>query len=379
VTERAHPTLRDLAEHKRIIVCCGAGGVGKTTVAASLSLAAARLGRKVLVLTIDPSRRLAQTLGVAQNPPEPVALPADRQEAAGIQPPGSLEAWMLDPKLICDQAVRRFAEKDERSRSILENRIYQQATAIVAGLHEYTAMKALHGFITGGRYDLVVLDTPPSRNALDFLDAPSRLARFFDGGVFKLFLPKGTGVLNRAAGKVITKVLGTVLGDDFAAELRGFLAAFSKLFTTLTSDLKDIRGLLAQNDAAFLLVTTPAEAALAAAHFFHDKILQLGFPFRGFVLNRSAARPGDKVFPDQKVHPPDVSPALLSGLAKMRWLARSEFLQEQRDRGTLADLGLRSGAEAFAVSLPPLSKGASDVNMLNTMAELILTERRSGR
>jgi anion-transporting ArsA/GET3 family ATPase len=376
---KAPPTLRELAQNKRIIVCCGAGGVGKTTTAASLSVAAARLGRRVLVLTIDPSKRLAEALGVSQNPAQPVALPVDRQRAAGIEGAGSLEAWMLDPRKICDDAVRRFAQGDERARGIVKNRIYQQATAMVTGLHEYTAMKALHGFVTEGRYDLVVLDTPPSRNALDFLDAPSRFARFFDGGIFKLFLPSGHGVLHRAAEKMVAKVLGAVFGDDFAQEMREFLAAFFPLFTSLNGDFKEIRTLLTQDQAAFLLVTTPSEAALAEAHFFHDRILQLGLPFRGFVLNRSAAKAGDKVFPDPTQLPGDAPPALRTGIEKLKWLARSESLEESRDRGILAALALRSGGDAFAVSFPQIPRGASDVGTLATMADLMLSERRSGR
>ena len=169
--------------NKRIIVCCGAGGVGKTTTSAALALAAARAGRKVLVLTIDPSKRLAETLGVDRNSPEPTRLPEDRERAAGITGPGELSAWMLDPRLVSDQAVRKLVKDPADQEKLLAHPVYDQITSMIAGMQEYTAMEALYQFVETGRYDLVVLDTPPSRNALNFLEAPSRLSEFPAPGV----------------------------------------------------------------------------------------------------------------------------------------------------------------------------------------------------
>ena len=372
------PVLGSLIQQNRVIVCCGAGGVGKTTTAASLAVGAARLGRRVLVLTIDPSRRLAETLGVSRNPREPVPLPIDRQVAAGIRPPGRLDAWMLDAKLVADDSVRRFAGSEERARPILANRVYQQATTMLAGLHEYAAMKALHGFITGGHYDLVVLDTPPSRNALDFLEAPTRLAGFLDGAIFRMFLPSKSGLIGRAGSRLISKVLGIVFGEEFASELSAFFESFAGLFASLNADLIDVRAQLMQADTAFILVTTPSEAAVAEAHFFHERILQLGLPFRGFVLNRSQAGMTKKVFPDATLLPEGAAPALRSALEKLKWLARAEQLQVVRDRGLLADLALRGGNEAFALALPNLPAGANDISTLIAIADLVIAERRSG-
>jgi anion-transporting ArsA/GET3 family ATPase len=374
----AAPVLGKLIEENKVIVCCGAGGVGKTTTAASLALGAARLGRRVLVLTIDPSRRLAETLGVSRNPREPVPLPDDRQAAAGIKAPGRLDAWMLDAKLVADESVRRFAGSEERARPILANRVYQQATTMLAGLHEYAAMKALHGFITGGHYDLVVLDTPPSRNALDFLDAPTRLAGFLDGAIFRMFLPSKSGLIGRAGTKLISKVLGLVFGDEFASELSAFFESFAGLFASLNADLIDVRARLMQPDTAFILISTPSEAAVAEAHFFHERILQLGLPFRGFVLNRSQAGMTRKLFPDASLLPADASPALKSAVEKLKWLARAEQLQVARDRGLLADLALRGGTQAFALGLPNLPAGANDITTLISIADLVRAERRSG-
>ena len=371
------PFLHDLVQHKRAIICCGAGGVGKTTTSAALAIAAARLGRRVLVLTIDPSKRLAETLGVSRNPVEPIPLSDERLRAAGIQPPGTLHAWMLDPKRVSDESVRRFAKDEKVVQSLLNNRVYQQATEMVTGLHEYTAVTALHRFITEGVYDLVVLDTPPSRNALDFLDAPNRFAGFFDSGVFKLFMPSTTGLIGRAAGRLVNVVLSTVFGE-FAAEMSAFLGAFASLFGTLNADFKVIRQFLSTDAASFLLVTSPTDEALAEAQFFHDKIITLGYPFAGFVLNRSAARV-KKEFPLPDMVPAGSPPALLTALEKLKWMARTEHLQAQRDRGILADLGLRGGSSAFAVPFPEMPASANDIATLSMIADLVLEERRSGR
>jgi anion-transporting ArsA/GET3 family ATPase len=370
--------LSELVRAHRVIVCCGAGGVGKTTTAASLAIAAARLGRRVLVLTIDPSRRLAEALGVSRNPPEPVALPADRQAAARIKAPGSIDAWMLDPKLVTDSAVRRFARTEEAVQAILQNRLYQQGTQMVAGMHEYTAMKALHQFIVEGRYDLVVLDTPPSRNALDFLDAPGRLSRFLDGPIFRMFLPAEGGLLAQTGARVVWRVLETALGATFATELKSFFHVFSQLLGSLSNDLNDVRLRLSADDVAFVLVTTASPAALTEARFFHDKIRQLGLPFGGFVVNRSMAVRNDRIFPTPSLLAPEASEALKTGLDKLKWLARAEALAAARDRGLLAELALRGGQSAFSIALPNVTAGAGDIATLDQLADLILDERRSG-
>jgi anion-transporting ArsA/GET3 family ATPase len=366
-------SLEAIVREKRVIVCCGAGGVGKTTTAAAIGLAAARMGRRVLVLTIDPSRRLAETLGVTRNPPAPVALPRDRMDAAEIVAPASLEAWMLDPKLVADEAVRRIVKSEDEADKILKNRVYQHVTAMVAGMHEYTAMEALHRFVEEGRYDLVILDTPPSRHALDFLEAPSRLSRFLDGKIFRLFLPKEGGLIHRAASKVIGRVLRGVFGEDFAGELTVFFSSFGSIFSALNGDVTQMRAFLSRPDVAFLLVTSPAPAALVEAHFFQRKTKELGLPFRGFILNRSRARDEGKTFPEESLLPGDASADARSGLAKLKTLARAEQEHATKDKMLLADLAARAGKDATAVALPSLPQGADDMRTLLTIAQKLVT------
>ncbi len=370
-------TVRALLAEKKVIVCCGAGGVGKTTTAAALGIAGARLGRRVLVLTVDPSLRLAEALGVARNPPKPVPLSAEHRAQAQISGSGSLEVWMLDAKAVAESTVRRLSSDEATLQKVLSNRLYQEVTSIVAGMHEYAAMAALHRFLSEGRYDLVVLDTPPSRNALDFLEAPGRVAQFLEGRIFKLFVAKEGGFFRRASTKLVSSVLPRVLGEDFAAELTVFLGSFSGLFSAVSSELSAMRKMLSQPDVAFLLVTSPAEAAVTEAHFFQDKMRQLNLPLAGFVLNRATSADG-KTFPTDFQVPPDASPHLASALEKLKPLARLETLQAVRDQGLLAELALRVGEHGFAMGIPALYATGEPLLTLTAVADRLLSERRSG-
>jgi anion-transporting ArsA/GET3 family ATPase len=358
---------------KRILVCCGAGGVGKTTTAAALSLAAARAGRRVLVLTIDPSKRLAETLGVSRNPPEPVAVPAERQALAGIVAPATLEAWMLDHKLVADSAVRRLTKTKEEAERVLANRLYQQISSMVAGMHEYTAMEALHRLVQSGRYDLVVLDTPPSRHALDFLEAPRRLSRLVDTRVISAFMPKSDGIVSRAASKVIERVLGAVFGEDFAAEFVGFVATFAGIFQSLSVDVNTMRKFLSGPDVAFLLVSSPAPTTLTEAHFFQNKTRELGLPFRAFVLNRSRALNVRKCLPDLTMIEDGAAAgtAVRRGMEKLQAMAKTELEWANRDLSLLRDLETRAGDNATAIALPELPQGADDMGTLISVADVL--------
>ena len=167
--------LEALITTKKVLVCCGAGGVGKTTTAAALALAAARSGRRVLVLTIDPAKRLAQALGIREHMRHPTPLSPETLAQAGVTT-GTLDAWMLNPDVVFEGLVHRMAPTMAQAERVLKSRLFRHLSELVAGMQEYTAAEALYELSTTGRYDLVVLDTPPARNALDFLEALGKLA-----------------------------------------------------------------------------------------------------------------------------------------------------------------------------------------------------------
>ncbi len=284
-------TLDQLVTDKKVIVCCGAGGVGKTTTAAALALAAAQRGRRVLVLTIDPARRLAQAMGLGDRMREPAAVSDERLAAVGVTT-GRLDAWMLNPDVVFESLVGRMASTPEQAQRILQSRLFRHLSELVAGMQEYTAAEALYDFTVSGRYDLVVLDTPPARNALDFLEAPGKLARFLDERILSLFLPsrtRGLGLFKKA-GELIGTVFNRVFGAEFFSEIQEFLGAMSGMFGPMRAHAEGVRALLTDSDAAFLLVTSPDQAALADARYFRDRIADMKLPFAGFVLNRSWAR-----------------------------------------------------------------------------------------
>lgn len=360
--------VAELLAQKRLIVTCGAGGVGKTTVSAALALGAARSGRRVLVVTIDPSKRLAETLGVRPDLPAPVELDAARLAALGVEPPGSLSAWMLDPKRVSDRVVQRFSQSEDDARNLLSNGIYTNLSRMVAGMQEYTAVEALHDFITDDTYDLIILDTPPSRNALRFLDAPDRVGGFLDRRIFNLFVPGEAGMIRRAANKLLTRVLDAALGRPTREELQSFLALFGALLAHLNRNQAEVRSFLKTDAVGFLMVTSPARAALDEVFAFEDRareVLQL--PVAGFILNSSYATRAGWRLPTVEAAPAP----LQSAVARLLPAARAEQAQAQAHAElaqTLADR-IRGG---FAWALPRLTADASDLAALVQLADALI-------
>ncbi len=354
---KAGPLTRLLAE-KRVLVICGAGGVGKTTTSASLALAAARAGRRVLVITIDPSKRLAQTLGVSPHEPEPRALPLERQRAVGIQAPGDLSAWMLDPQAVSDRTVRRMSKDAAAADVLLQNRIYRHLTSMIAGMQEYTAVEALHGFIRDDHYDLVLLDTPPSRNALRFLDAPSRAAAFLDLRVFQLFVPGPKNRIRQAATRIFEGLLDLAVGAGARVELQQFFGLFEQILVYLNRNQSEMRKFFSGGDVAVVLVSSPTQEALEEAFYFEEKTRELSLPLSGYILNRSLAWAAQRPLPSEALLPGDASPVLREAVAKLAALAPPEAASAARHEKLRADLEQRAGA-GFAVALPELPAGAS--------------------
>ncbi|ROQ32851.1 arsenite efflux ATP-binding protein ArsA [Streptomyces sp. PanSC19] len=270
----------------RIIVCCGAGGVGKTTTAAALGVRAAERGRRVVVLTIDPARRLAQSMGID-------SLDNTPRKVDGIKGSdgGELHAMMLDMKRTFDEIVEAHAEP-ERARAILENPFYQSLSAGFAGTQEYMAMEKLGQLRARDEWDLIVVDTPPSRSALDFLDAPKRLGSFLDGKFIKLLMaPAKVG--GRAGMKflnvgmsMMTGTLGKLLGGQFLKDVQTFVAAMDTMFGGFRTRADATYKLLQAPGTAFLVVATPERDALREAAYFVERLAAEQMPLAGLVLNR---------------------------------------------------------------------------------------------
>ncbi|QIG44930.1 ArsA family ATPase [Nocardioides anomalus] len=276
-----------------IIVCCGSGGVGKTTTSAALALRAAERGRRVVVLTIDPARRLAQSLGIAalDNTPRPVA-DAGRDG-------GSLDAMMLDMKRTFDEVVESQATP-EKARQILENPFYVALSSSFAGTQEYMAMEKLgqlqRDARAAGTYDLIVVDTPPSRSALDFLDAPERLSSFLDGRFVRLLLApaRGPAKLMTAGLGIVTGALSKILGGQFLTDLQTFVAALDTVFGGFRARAQQTYALLQAPGTAFLVIAAPEPDALREAEYFVERLSEDQMPLAGLVVNRATpAAPGD--------------------------------------------------------------------------------------
>ncbi|MGR8009223.1 ArsA family ATPase [Streptomyces hypolithicus] len=278
------PLLDDPAT--RIIVCCGSGGVGKTTTAAALGVRAAERGRKVVVLTIDPARRLAQSMGIdaLDNTPRRVK---GVDEAAG----GELSAMMLDMKRTFDEIVEAHADA-ERARAILENPFYQSLSAGFAGTQEYMAMEKLGQLRARDEWDLIVVDTPPSRSALDFLDAPKRLGSFLDGKFIRVLMaPAKVG--GRAGMKflnvgmsMMTGTLSKLMGGQLLRDVQTFVAAMDSMFGGFRTRADATFKLLQAPGTAFLVVAAPERDALREAAYFVERLAADEMPFAGLVLNR---------------------------------------------------------------------------------------------
>ncbi|MGE5698190.1 MAG: ArsA family ATPase [Candidatus Sericytochromatia bacterium] len=266
----------------RVVVCCGAGGVGKTTTAAAMALRAAEYGRTVVVLTIDPARRLAQALGIADlgNSPQRVPL--------GPETKGELYAMMLDMRRTFDEMVVEYSGS-ERAQAILDNQFYQTVATSLAGTQEYMAMEKLGQLVSQDKWDLVVVDTPPSRNALDFLDAPKRLGSFMDSRLWRLLLAPGRGIGRLVTGAVglAMRAMSTILGSQMLSDAAAFVQSLDSTFGGFRQKAERTYALLKRRGTQFVVVSAAEPDALREASFFVDRLSAEAMPLAGLILNRT--------------------------------------------------------------------------------------------
>lgn len=269
-------------------VCVGAGGVGKTTVSAALALGLAARGRKVVVVSIDPARRLAGALGLRELAGEPSRIEPRELAEHGIQLEGELWAMMLDSKGTFDDLIGRLAPDERTREEILGNRIYRELSSAVAGSQEFTAVAKLYELHRGGEWDIVVLDTPPSRDALDFLDAPERLTRFLEGRALRVLLAPGgmtRGLFGRGAGLMFS-VFARVTGVNLLGELSGFFGSLAGLTDGFRERARGVERLLRDPVTGFLIVTSPEREPAREAEFLRAQLAAQEMAFSGLIVNR---------------------------------------------------------------------------------------------
>jgi anion-transporting ArsA/GET3 family ATPase len=318
--------LKKILLEKSMIICGGSGGVGKTTTAAVLALQAAIMGRKALVLTIDPAKRLANSLGLDELGNQIKQVDSKHLQEAGIQITGQLHAMMLDCKRTFDDLIHRYTTSKEQAEKILNNRYYQHLSNALTGSHEYMAMEKLYEIHVERQFDLIVLDTPPTHNALDFLDAPNRMDNLLDDSVLKWFIKpyfaagKFSFKAAKKGSKIIFKILQKITGMDLLRDLSEFFLSFHDMFGGFRERAQKVREVLKDKHSCFLLITSPNRLTIEEAIFYHDKLQELNLPFGGFLINKVhndyAIAPDTssadlvhemkKEIPDSKGHPEDL-------------------------------------------------------------------------
>lgn len=347
-------------ENSRVLVCVGSGGVGKTTVAASLGVLAAKEGKKVLVLTIDPAKRLAQTLGIEGC--------NDITKVPGQNFKGELYASVIDHKKTFDDFVLRAAKKSESADKIFKNRLYQQLSTNLSGSQEFTSLEKLYSCYDSQEFDLIILDTPPTKHAIDFLHAPQKLTTLFSEGVAKWFRdPEGkkTGMIGhllQAGTRQVIKILETLTGSNFIRELSDFFVNIEQWQGQLLKRTVDVHRMLVAPSTHFCLVTSFDQAKLREAEFFAKEIKKGGYHLRTVVLNR--------VFPywldlrsektSQKTHQ-----ELMDLYSQMRSYYNQRDLIYQQ-----FEANIKSDARVFRI--PDMVKDISDLSGLEEIGDLIV-------
>jgi anion-transporting ArsA/GET3 family ATPase len=282
-----------------IVVCVGTGGVGKTTIAAALALEGARRGRRALVLTIDPARRLADALGTGPLSAEPRRISDETLRSAGIESTGSLDAMMLDPKRTFDRIVEAYAPDEEALARILSNPIYQNLTDALAGTREYAAMEQLYQIHQAGQYDLIVVDTPPARHALEFLDAPRRLTGFLGTQLIRIMFRPALAMgrtgfrLFRFGSATILRTVERITGLEFLRMISEFLLAFEGMLEGFRERARETERLLRSEGCGFLLVAGPDRSQTRLAASFSARLREEEVHLLGLIANRVRTWPGD--------------------------------------------------------------------------------------
>lgn len=382
-------SLSPLVDSRRVILCVGCGGVGKTTVAAALGLAAARKGKRVLTLTIDPAKRLANSLGLSSMHTEAQDVDASLFAEAGIQVSGRLTVMMLDTKRTFDELVMRYASSAEARDRILQNRLYQHLSSHLAGTQDYMAMEKLLAVKEDDRYDLVILDTPPTRNALDFLDAPQRLIQALDGAAVRWFAQafdkSRKFSLNLVAQSVaaVLKGIGKFTGSGFLEQMAGLIADLNDLFGGFRERATRVADAFRGSDFAYVLITSPAPLAVDEIIYFSKRLSEQGMGSDAFVVNRVRTKP--RSMADRTQIEAAIERHALSleggGAERIERSVKDEAVLAALDASHLERLrdyvpSLRGGDAAPFIRIPSLPSDVHDLTTLVGIATVLCPDTR---
>lgn len=370
--------IAEIIRTKEVVVCAGSGGVGKTTISAAIALHAALEGKKAVVLTIDPAKRLAASLGLKELSNEPTKVGARKFTAAGLKPEGELWAMMLDTKSTFDKVVENYAPTREQAQRILDNRFYRSIAGTLSGTQEYMAMEKLYELYADGGFDLIVIDTPPTRNALDFLDAPKRVTDFLESRILRWFLipymKAGGGIMRVAnvAAMTFLKLVKRVVGGEVLQDTAEFFGNLEGMYDGFKQRARDVAHLLQSGATSFIVVTSPSEDSVAEATFFATRLNESGLPFGALVVNRVHPRWGDAIAvkPRQcsKLESGSGEAQLLAKLLRTESAFSSVVAVEEKNLDTLA----RKIPRHRWVRVPYLEREAVDLPGLVAITEQLL-------
>jgi anion-transporting ArsA/GET3 family ATPase len=371
-----HVPLEQRLKGRRLLVCVGAGGVGKTTVSAALGLGLAARGGKVAVVSIDPARRLADALGVGELSGQPHRIPPRVLAEQGVELEGELWAMALDSKGTFDELVERLAPDDRARAEILSNRIYRELSSATAGSQEFTAVAKLFELDRQGRWDTIVLDTPPSRNALDFLDAPERLTRFLEGRALRVLLAPGAaarGLFGRGTGLMLS-MFARATGVNMVGELSGFFGSLGSLIDGFRERARGVGQLLRDPATAFLIVTSPEPEPSREALFLHAELTREGLATAGVIVNRFHSEGLEGHTPEQVAAL--LAPALGGVLAARVADNLADFdVLARRDRASVRELTTTLGKRDPGLVDDPVLVGQLDGDVQDIGGLWLIAER----
>ncbi len=373
--------ITELIDKKRVIIVAGAGGVGKTTTAAAISVLGARRGKRVLCLTIDPAKRLAESLGITEMSSEAREVDKARFEAAGMQLPGSLTAMMLDTKRTFDELVVKYSSTPKKAEKLLQNKLYQYISTSLAGTQEYMAMEKLAAVKNDPRYDLIVLDTPPTANALDFLDAPERLTEALDSAAMRWFVEafqsSGKFSLNIIAkgAAAVLRGIGKITGGGFLEAISELIAELNDLFGGFKERAAMVQKSLRAADVSFVLVAAPSPPSIREAIFFAERLAEANMPRGGFIVNRFHLPPPERA----GISPDDARRAIAIRKLTLEDDAAARLCTAHKDMGQLASfdafhvekLAEKLGADVPMLKIAALASDVYDLTLLGQIADAI--------